>query len=234
VSPDTAAAERRTLVTRSIGEFWATAAGNEARSDPVLQPSGGPAGNARLTAWTGIVLLPVFLAEVATLLSVNQFISWHIVLGTLLVPPALLKTASTGWRISRYYTGHRPYVDAGPPPLLLRLLGPLVVVTTLGLLGTGLTLIALGPDSRHSALLAVAGQRISVLTLHQLSFILWAGATAIHLFARAIPAARLTARTQSGHVPGGVGRLLTLTATLVAGAIAAWAVLSASQAWVGR
>jgi hypothetical protein len=177
--------------------------------------------------------LPLFLAEVATLLSLHQLISWHIVLGTLLVPPALLKTASTGWRIARYYTRHRPYVEAGPPPLLLRLLGPLVVVTTLALLGTGLALIALGPSSRDTSLLAVGGQRISVLTLHQLSFILWVGATVIHLFARAIPAARLAAGSERNPVPGGVGRVLTLTATLVAGAIAAWVVLSASQAWAG-
>jgi hypothetical protein len=214
-----------------LAELWATATGHEHRNDPVRQRTGGPAGNARLTAWTGIVLLPLFLAEVATLVSVRQLISWHIVIGTLLVPPALLKTASTGWRITRYYTRHRPYVEAGPPPLLLRLLGPLVVVTTLAVLGTGLALIALGPSSRHTSLLAVGGLRISVLTLHQLSFILWAGATAIHLVARAVPAARLTTGSQRSAVPGGVGRLLTLTATLVAGAITAWAVLSASQAW---
>jgi hypothetical protein len=233
VSPNTAATERKTLVTRSIGEFWAIAAGHETRSDPVLQTSGGPAGNARLTAWTGIILLPLFLAEVATLLSLHQLISWHIVIGTLLVPPALLKTASTGWRISRYYTGHRPYVEAGPPPLLLRLLGPLLVVTTLALLGTGLALVALGTSSRHTSLLAVGGLQISVLTLHQLSFVLWVGATVIHLLARAIPAARLAAGSKQNPVPGGVGRVLTLAAALIAGAIAAWVVLSVSQTWAG-
>jgi hypothetical protein len=214
-----------------FAELWATATGHAHRDDPVRQRTGGPAGNARLTAWTGIVLLPLFLAEVATLVSVHRLISWHIVIGTLLVPPALLKTASTGWRISRYYTRHQPYVEAGPPPLLLRLLGPLVVATTLALLGSGLALIAMGPSSRHTALLAIAGQRISVLTLHQLSFIVWSGATAIHLIARAIPAARLTAGSHRSPVPGGLARLLTLTATLVAGAFTAWAVLSASHAW---
>ena len=79
-------------------ELLAEAAGKGNRSDPVLPTTGGPAGNARLTAWTGLLLLVLFLAEVVTLLDVRGLLSWHVVLGTLLVPPALLKTASTGWR----------------------------------------------------------------------------------------------------------------------------------------
>ena len=227
------ASTHRTVAARSIAEFWATTTGQEHRHDPVLQHTGGPAGNARLTAWTGIVLLPLFLAEAATLLSLHQLINWHIVLGTLLVPPALLKTASTGWRIARYYTGHRPYVDAGPPPLLLRLVGPLVVMTTLALLGTGLALVALGPRSGHTSLLALGSLRISALTLHQFSFILWVGATAIHLLGRSLPAARLVAGSPRRSTPGGIGRLITLTATMTAGAVTAWAVLLASRAWAG-
>ena len=60
------------------------------REDPVLPVTGGPAGNARLTAWTGVVLLVLSLAELVTLLDVRGLISWHIVIGTLLLPPALL------------------------------------------------------------------------------------------------------------------------------------------------
>jgi len=224
----------RRAAAAPFAELWATAAGHEHRTDPIQQRTGGPAGNARLTAWTGIVLLPLFLAETVTLVSVGHLISWHIAMGALLVPPALLKTASTGWRIIRYYTGDRRYVEAGPPPFLLRLLGPLVVLTTLALLGTGLALVALGPSSGRTALLTVGGQQVNVLTLHQLSFILWAGATASHLIARAIPAARLTAGSRHRPVPGATGRLLTLTATLVAGAFTAWLVLSVSQAWIQR
>ena len=72
------------------------AIGRGHRSDPVLTGSGGPAGNARLTAWTGLVLLALFLAELVTLLDVRGLLSWHVAIGVLLVPPALLKTASTG------------------------------------------------------------------------------------------------------------------------------------------
>jgi hypothetical protein len=227
------AGARRTAAARSIAELWATTSGREHRDDPVLPSTGGPAGNARLTAWTGIVLLPLFLAEVATLLSLRQLISWHIVLGTLLVPPALLKTASTGWRIARYYTGHRPYVDAGPPPILLRLLGPLVVITTLAVLGTGLALVALGPTSRHTPMFAVVGLRFSALTLHQLSFILWAGATGLHVLSRTTSALRLLARGRRRGVPGSLSRLLAVTVTTAAGVVTAWLVLAAAKAWTG-
>src|SRR5690242_1771743 len=114
------------------------AAGRSHRRDAVLPRTGGPAGNARLTAWTGAILLVLFVAEVVTLLDVRGLIDWHVALGVLLVPPALLKVASTGWRFLRYYTRGRPYVEAGPPIVPLRLLGPLVIVFTLGLLGSGL------------------------------------------------------------------------------------------------
>jgi hypothetical protein len=218
----------------AIGTFWATATGREQRHDSVLQTTGGPAGNARLTAWTGIVLLAMFLAEVATLLSVRQLISWHIFLGTALVPPALVKTASTGWRIARYYSGNRPYVEAGPPPLLLRLLGPLVVITTLAVLGTGLALLALGPSSGHTNVFTVGGVALSALTLHQVSFFLWAGATGLHVLGRAMSAVRLAVGASHGSVPGGGSRLLALVATAAAGVVSAWLVLAAAQAWTGR
>src|SRR5689334_3326598 len=98
-------------------EVLVEAVGRGHRKDAVLAGSGGPAGNARITAWTGLVLLVLFLAELVTLLDVHRLIAWHLVIGALLVPPALAKTASTGWRIVRYYTGSRPYRDAGPPPM---------------------------------------------------------------------------------------------------------------------
>src|SRR5215471_4616849 len=118
----------------------AEATGRTHRPDEAL-PGGGPAGNARLTAWVGLVLLALFLAELVTLLDVRGLVSWHVAIGLLLIPPAIVKTVSTGWRIARYYTGSRPYRDAGPPPLLLRILGPLVVFSTLAVLASGLVLI---------------------------------------------------------------------------------------------
>ena len=104
----------------------------------------------RLTAWLGLLLLVAFLVEGATLISLGQLMTVHIVVGVLLVALVLAKTATTGWRIFRYYSGDPAYRVAGPPPLLLRLLGPLVVIGGLAVLGSGLALIALGPSARQS------------------------------------------------------------------------------------
>jgi len=218
---------------RAVTDVVATAAGHARRGDPVLPRTGGPAGNARLTACIGLGLLIAFLAELVTLLDVTGLISWHIVIGVLLIPPALAKTATTGWRILRYYTGNRAYRQAGPPPLLLRLLGPVVVLTTLAVLGTGLVLIAVGPDATFTPLLAVAGQQISWLTLHQVTFIAWGAATGLHVLARTVPAARLALTRWPSRLAGTPARGLTLLATVVVAAIAAVIILRLSGSWTG-
>jgi len=218
---------------RAVTDVVATAAGHARRGDPVLPRTGGPAGNARLTACIGLGLLIAFLAELVTLLDVTGLISWHIVIGVLLIPPALAKTATTGWRILRYYTGNRAYRQAGPPPLLLRLLGPVVVLTTLAVLGTGLVLIAVGPDATFTPLLAVAGQQISWLTLHQVTFIAWGAATGLHVLARTVPAARLALTRWPSRLAGTPARGLTLLATVVVAATAAVIILQLSGSWTG-
>lgn len=210
---------------RTVAEVIASASGREHRADPILPATGGPAGNAALTAWIGLVLLVLFLAELVTLLSVKRLISWHIAIGVLLIPPALTKTFSTGWRILRYYTGVRAYRKAGPPPLLLRLLGPLVVFSTLAVLGSGLALIPIGPVTTFTPLFSVAGQRISALTIHQASFIGWGVATGLHVLARTVPALRLAVASESGPLAGSATRALVVLATLVLGAVTAALVL---------
>ena len=92
-----------------IGTLVAEATGRADRPDPRKPRTGGPAGNARLTAWTGLVLLVLLAVEGVTLIDVRGLITWHVVVGALLVPPALLKTATTGWRMVRYYAGNRDY-----------------------------------------------------------------------------------------------------------------------------
>lgn len=221
-------------IARPLTDVVASATGRLRREDPTLPRTGGPAGNAALTAWIGLGLLIVFLAELLTLLDVTGLISWHIVIGVLLVPPALVKTATTGWRILRYYTGHRSYRQAGPPPLLLRLLGPLVVLTTLAVLGSGLVLIAIGPEATFAPLITVLGQQISWLTLHQVTFIAWGVATALHVLARTMPAIHLTLtplRTPSRLVAGTTMRTLALLTTLLVAIGAALLVLELSGSW---
>ncbi len=75
-----------------------------------------PEANARLTAATGIVLLVLLAAELATvIMGVPGHLSLHITLGALLVGPTMLKLASTGWRMVRYHRGTPAYVHRGAP-----------------------------------------------------------------------------------------------------------------------
>jgi hypothetical protein len=87
----------------------------------VVTDRGDPAGNERLTAITGTALLVLFAAEVVT---------------TLLM----------GSLFGRYYLGSRPYVRRGPPPMPQRIMGPILVLTSAGVLGSGVMLAVTGPD----------------------------------------------------------------------------------------
>ncbi len=49
------------------------------------------------------------------------------------------------YRFVRYYSGSAPDVRKGPPAPLLRVLGPLVVLTSVAVLGTGIMLAVAGP-----------------------------------------------------------------------------------------
>ena len=87
-----------------------------------------------------------------------------------LIPPVLLKVASTGWRFARFYRGAPAYRRKGPPPLLLRLLGPVVVILTVVLLASGVGLLLVSPSWLPL-----------LLTVHKASFVLWFGAMTIHV-----------------------------------------------------
>ena len=229
MTADRPATRLRTITAETLAE----ATGQDQRADAVLDGGGGPAGNARLTAWTGLVLLLLFAAELVTLLGVRQMITWHLAIGALLIPPALVKTASTGWRIARYYTGNRPYRDAGPPPLILRVLGPLVVVTTLALLGSGLALVFTGTSGGRTPLFTVAGQPVDTVTVHKATFLAWAAVTGLHVLGRLVPALRLTVRPVAARmqVPGAFRRAAVLVLTSAVAAALAVIVVDASHDW---
>jgi hypothetical protein len=140
----------------------------------------GVESNARLTAMTAAVLLAV---EGVTVLRVHSLLWLHVLIGTALVPPVLLKIGSTGYRFVRYYRGSPAYRRKGPPPPLLRVLGPLVVVTTLTLLGSGFALM-----------FVAAGLRQPLLLLHKASFLVWFGAMAVHVLGHFVETARLAPR----------------------------------------
>jgi hypothetical protein len=120
----------------------------------------------------------------------------------LLIPPALVKTASTGWRIVRYYSGSRPYRDAGPPPRRLRVLGPLVVLFTLAVLGSGVALILVRPDTARQPFASAAGFEVTVLMIHKATFVLWGIVTGAHTLGRLISGSSAHRAAVVGSSPG--------------------------------
>lgn len=205
-------------LTGVVSSTMAAVIGRHERTDPVLPRTGGPAGNAVLTAWTGLVLLVLSIAQLLTLFNVRGLITWHLVIGALLVPPALVKTGATTWRMLRYYRGHEPYQQSGPPPIVFRVIGPLVVLSTVGVLATGILLVVLGDQTSQQVLFAVPLLRVSWVSLHQITFVIWAGATGLHLVGRLVVALRIVVLRRAGdRVPGRVRRLtLAGTALVVA------------------
>lgn len=219
-----------------VDDTLAEAIGLAQRSNPVLPTTGGPAGNALLTAWTGLLLLALFLVELFTLLDLRSFLNWHMIVGVLLVPPALLKTATTGWRILGYYTGRTPYRRSGPPPMPLRLLGPLVVLTTLALLGSGLALIALGPEQSRVSLLTALGHGIDTVMIHKAAFVAWGAVTGTHTLARLVPALRIVTVPVRAHgrVPGTPLRAAIFAIMVVSAVVAAIALHGQVDPWLVR
>lgn len=190
--------------------------------------TGGVAGNERLTAMTGFVLLVLFAAEGVTLLRIHQLLTMHFFVGMLLVGPVALKVAATGYRFVRYYARAVPYVRKGPPAPLMRLLGPLVMATSLAVLGTGVVLAVAGPGHDQW------------IFLHKASFVLWFGVMAIHVlvYAPRLPrllggqAAARTAAARAGAVLGGrAARWLLLAASLACGLLLAAATLHLTTRW---
>ena len=112
----------------------------------------GPERNERFTAAVGIALLLLTGAELLTLpLGLQHFLSWHVFVGFVLLPPIALKLASTGWRFLRYYAGDPEYRRKGPPEIVMRLLAPLLIAFTVLLFGSG---VAIGLVHGHALLLA--------------------------------------------------------------------------------
>jgi hypothetical protein len=188
-------------------------------------PLGGPDGNARLTGMTAAVLLVLLAAEGATLLQLGALITPHVVIGMVLVPFVAVKLATTGWRMVQYYRGAAPYRARGAPPLLLRLLGPVLVVVTVAVFASGIAL-----------LLVPHAWRDSMFFLHKASFVLWFGAMAVHVLGHVLDTSRLApadfvARTRS-QVRGAGVRMWTLAASLVVGLLLAVLMAPTVGPWV--
>jgi hypothetical protein len=187
--------------------------------------SGGTDGNEILTSATAVVLVGLLVAEGVTILNLRGLVTAHMFIGMALIPPVLLKLASTGYRFARYYTGARPYREKGPPLLPLRLMAPVLVATTIAVFVTGVLLLVAGHKSH------------TVLQLHKLSFIVWGVVFAVHFLAylpqvvRSLRADWAAARRE--EVPGAGVRGMLVAAALGGGAALALALLPAMGAWHG-
>ncbi|HEY2522247.1 MAG TPA: hypothetical protein VGJ19_19205 [Streptosporangiaceae bacterium] len=182
----------------------------------------GVASNERLTALTGVVLLIGFAIEGVTILRIGRLLTLHFFLGLLLIGPVLLKTGSTVYRIVRYYTGAAPYVRRGPPPPMLRLLGPFVIATSLAVLGTGVALAVVGPDNGPW------------LFLHKVSFIVWIGVMTLHVLAHIwrLPRILLSPdRSPAISLTGGAARWLLVAAALACGLVIALLAVHLAGPW---
>jgi hypothetical protein len=186
---------------------------------------GGPGGNRILTSATAVVLTGLLLAEGVTIVDLHPLLTAHMFIGTTLIAPVLLKLASTGYRAGRYYAGSSAYRAKGPPLLPLRLLAPVLAVTTIAVLVTGVLLLAAGHKSD------------TLLLIHKVSFFAWGAVFAVHFLAylprvvRSVGADWSAARREA--VPGAGVRGMVVAAAVGGGAALALALLPAMTAWRG-
>jgi hypothetical protein len=182
----------------------------------------GVEGNSRLTGMVAAVLLVVLAAEGATLLDVGQWLSVHVFLGMVVVPLAALKLATTTYRAARYYLRDGRYRERGAPPWLLRILGPVVAISTVALLASGIALVVV---QRHTA--PWLGD------VHRASFIVWFGVMVIHVLGHLLETGRLATadfRPSARRVGGGAVRPAIVAACLVIGV----AVGAATTGWAAN
>ncbi len=196
--------------------------------DPVV-------ASARLTGFAGLGLLIGLFFEGLTLLSIRHFVVLHIIIGLFLIPLTLVKLGSVSFRFISYYTGNQRFKNAGPPVALLRFIGPIVVVSTIVLFGSGIWLAFGGPSSYNSL---ASG-------LHKGSFVIWFGAMAIHVVGHIseLPKTALSDwLTRTGkiaiafgreHVPikGASARLALVVTSFALGIFLVLATLKGASAW---
>ncbi len=132
---------------------------------------------ARLSALFGVVLLIIFVAEVMTVPFIAGAVGVHIVIGLVAVPLVLGKLAISTYRFTRFYVGDTDFVEAGPPWLPLRVIAPLLVATTVLVIGSGIELVVAGPSSFSDTFLGAAHTLLALiwfflLALHALAYYL--------------------------------------------------------------
>jgi len=212
-------------IDRQTSPQHAPAFSTSAASERVT--GGGATGNERLTAATGAILIGLLAIIGVTILRLGPLLSVHLFVGMLLIPPVLLKMASTGYRFFRYYTSNLVYRQKGPPQAFLRMVAPLVILTSTVVLGSGVALLFVGPSSRGT-----------LLPIHKVSFFVWLAFTGLHVLGH-LPGLSNVLRADYGRtaglssdVTGRSGRMLAIAGALVLGVILAIVVIPDFGPWL--
>jgi hypothetical protein len=182
---------------------------------------GGVVENQRLTALTGGVLFVLLGLIGITILSVRSLLPQHFLLGFVLIPPLALKMGLTGYRFVRYYAGDVLYRRSGPPQLYLRLLAPIVVLSTIAVFVTGLELWFFG--LRFGSIWIAA---------HKVSFLIWLPVTAVHVLAHLNRTSDAVKQELSSPVAYALTRRSLVVGSLVAGCVLAAASLTYASPYI--
>ena len=177
-------------------------------------------GNERLTGLTAVVLLVLLAVEGVTIVWLRPLLTVHLFVGLMLIPPVMLKLASTGYRFARYYMRNSDYRRKGPPAALLRWSAPVVVLSTVVVLASGVWLLLAGPSSRDA-----------VLPIHKLGFIVWLMVTSVHVLGHVTALPRVAVGEYTSPAPGRAWRGLALAVALGAGVVVAVALVPHFHAW---
>lgn len=185
---------------------------------------GGPDGNEQLTAATGVVLVILLAALGVTIAQIGQLIWLHMFLGMLLIGPVLLKMGSTGYRFALYYVRDPAYRRKGPPETWLRMIAPIIVLTTVGVFVTGVWLLIIGPVHREP-----------MAEIHKIFFIVWVAFTALHVLGH-LPGMpeQLGVGSRLGLESGRTGRAIVLVGAIVGGLVLALILIPDFASWTSN
>lgn len=186
-------------------------------SPPPGSPKGKTHANTKLTALTGLLIFILLALEGVTIPFIGKLFTLHAFIGWVLLPPILLKITSTSYRFVMYYIGNPRYAKAGPPKPLLRVLGPLIVLTTVLLMWSGIEMVLLGPSNPSVRLWGA---------IHRATFVFWFGFMTIHVLAYffkagslALPELNRKPGAHSIRIPGRNVRVGLVLVALVIGIV---------------
>lgn len=129
---------------------------------------------ARLTSLLGVTLFVLLAIEGVSIPFISQLFTWHVVVGILLIPIMAAKIIVTSYRFALYYARSADFKKAGPPWTPLRVIGPLLVITTVIMMVSGVMLMVVGPYGSARNLWFI---------IHRASFIAWFAFMALHVLA---------------------------------------------------